>query len=147
MTYETGSIVDGTVVKVAEYGAIVRLPGGKTGLVHISEISDAFVRDVNDYLKEQDQVRVKILSINDKGRYEFSIKNIEQPEREAPKDKPQPEPKQPETVNLGPDDSSAPALAFGSFEERMSQFLRDSQDRLSDIKRHTESKLGFKKRL
>ena len=68
MAIDIGNTVDGTVVKLAEYGVIVRLQGGKTGLIHISEIADTFVRDVKDYFKEHDRVRVKVLSVNDKGR-------------------------------------------------------------------------------
>ena len=79
MTFEIGNTVDGTVVKLAEYGAIVRLAGGKTGLIHISEVADTFVRDIKDYFKERDRVRVKVLSVNSKGRYQLSAKGIEQP--------------------------------------------------------------------
>ena len=77
MTIEPGSIVNGVVVKIAEFGAIVRLGGGNTGLIHISEIADTFVRDVRDHLCEEDEVTVKVLRVNNKGRYELSLKQCE----------------------------------------------------------------------
>lgn len=148
---DIGSTVEGTVVKLAEYGAIVRLQGGRTGLIHVSEIADAFVRDVKEYFKEHDRVRVKVLSINDKGRYELSTKNIEQPAQETPvpRERKKPIQRPPEVIDLGPDHSSrdsAPGIRLG-FEDRISGFLKDSQERQTDVKKHLDSKRGtIKKR-
>ena len=61
MALETGSIVEGTVVKITNYGAFIELPEGKSGLVHISEIADTYVKDVKDYLKERDAERYRDL--------------------------------------------------------------------------------------
>jgi len=148
MSMDIGSTVEGTVVKLAEYGAIVRLQGGKTGLIHISEIADTFVRDVKEYFKEHDRVRVKILSINNKGRFELSTKNIEQPEQEAPREKKKPEEREPEIVDLGP--GNAVDLHHGhahvGFEDSLQRYMKDSQERLLDIKRNIETKRGFKRR-
>ena len=148
MSTDIGSTVEGTIVKLAEYGAIVRLQGGKTGLIHISEIADTFVRDVKEYFKEHDRVRVKILSINNKGRYELSTKNIEQPEPEAPHEKKKPAEREPEAVNLGPESDGN--LRHGhmhlGFEDSLQRYMKDSQERLLDIKRNVENKRGFKRR-
>ena len=145
---DIGSTVEGTIVKLAEYGAIVRLQGGKTGLIHISEIADTFVRDVKDYFKEHDRVRVKILSINNKGRYELSTKNIEQPEQETPREKKKPTEREPEAINLGPEhgDDLHHGHAHAGFEDSLQRYMRDSQERLLDIKRNIEGKRGFKRR-
>jgi len=150
MTLEIGNTVDGTIVKLAEYGAIVRLAGGKTGLIHISEVATTFVRDINDYFKEHDRVRVKVLSMNSKGRYQLTAKGIEQP---APEPPPVREPRKaiehiPEPVNLGPDGpvERRPRIDFGSFEDRLSGFLKDSDDRQLDLKRNIETKRGNRKR-
>lgn len=144
---EVGGTVEGIVVRLAEYGAIVRLQGGKTGLIHISEIADSFVRDVKDYFKEHDRVRVKVLSINNKGRYELSAKNVEQPVLESPppRERGKPAERAPEQVNLGPDDGRlhSPPCAQGNFEDRLSQFLKDSQERQLDLKRNIEAKHGI----
>ena len=148
MSIDIGTTVEGTIVKLAEYGAIVRLQGGKTGLIHISEIADTFVRDVKEHFKEHDRVRVKILSINNKGRYELSTKNIEQPEQEAPREKKKPAEREPEIINLGPDggDEFQHGHAHVGFEDRLQRYMKDSQDRLLDIKRNIEGRRGFKRR-
>lgn len=148
MGIEIGSTVEGTVVKIAEYGAIVRLKGGKTGLIHISEIADTFVRDVKDYFKEHDRVWVKVLSVNAKGRYELSTKQAEQPPQSIPEPQQKPNKREPEPVYLGPEE----VPMFGTdaddctFEERMSRFVKESEERLLQLKRNIENKRGGKKR-
>lgn len=150
MSIEIGTTTEGTVVKLANYGAIVRLQGGKMGLIHISEIVDTFVRDINDYFKENDRVLVKVLSVNDKGRYELSTKHIDQPKREPvqvlPKKKPAPRP--PDVVYLGPDPFlfTTQTPVHAPFEDRMTRFMKDSQERATDIKRNMEAKRGMKRR-
>ena len=150
MAIDIGNTVEGTVVKLAEYGAIVRLEGGNTGLIHISEIADTFVRDVKDYFKEHDRVRVKVLSVNNKGRYELSTKQIEQPVHETPlpRERRKPAERPPEVIDLGPNTMASrehgPAPA--SFEDRLTRFVKDSQERLLDLKRNIESKRGTGRR-
>jgi S1 RNA binding domain protein len=148
MDIDVGSTVEGTVVKLAEYGAIVRLKGGKTGLIHISEIADTFVRDVKDYFKEHDRVLVRVLSVNNKGRYELSTKQVEQPVQEpAPREKRKIE-RVPEVINLGPDGHAehSSATHVATFEDRLSRYMKDSQERIFDLKRNVEAKRGIKRR-
>ena len=148
---EVGSTVVGTVVKLAEYGAIVRLEGGNTGLVHISEVADTFVRDINDYFKEHDRVCATVLSRNGRGRYQLSTKKVEQPAREpVPPRRPQRRVERiPDPVNLGPEHETTPrsnAADSITFEDRLRTFLKDSNDRQFDVKRHLESKRGSPRR-
>jgi len=65
MSIEVGSVVEGVVTGITNFGAFVELPEGKVGLIHISEVADVYVRDVKDFLKEQDSVKVKVLSVDD----------------------------------------------------------------------------------
>jgi S1 RNA binding domain protein len=58
-----GEIIEGKVQGITTFGAFIELPGGLVGLVHISEIADTYVKDVKDYIKEGDQVKVKVLNI------------------------------------------------------------------------------------
>ncbi len=74
MQLEVGAIVDGKVTGITNFGAFVELPEGKTGLVHISEVASTFVKEVKDYLKEGQEVKVKVLSITDGGKIGLSIK-------------------------------------------------------------------------
>lgn len=73
MTLKAGSILTGTIVNITNFGAFVEVDG-KTGLVHISEVADSFVKDIHDHLKEKDKVKVKVLSVDDNGKISLSIK-------------------------------------------------------------------------
>jgi len=75
---EIGSIVKGKVEKILPRGVIVKLENGKSGFVHISEISDEFVDKVEDFLKEGESVNCRILGYDDKGRLELSIKRTKE---------------------------------------------------------------------
>lgn len=71
MTLAAGNILEGTVVNITNFGAFIEVEG-KTGLVHISEVADSYVKDIREYLKEQDKVKVKIISIDDNGKISLS---------------------------------------------------------------------------
>lgn len=130
MSVEVGSSVKGTVLKIAEYGAIILLESGQTGLVHISEIADAYVRDVRDYISESEEVRVKVLKINHRGRYELSIKQC-MTEKQHFRDGSERREKRMA--------SEKPAT---SFEDKLTRFMKDSEERLHDLKRHNDARRG-----
>ncbi|WP_342388072.1 S1 domain-containing RNA-binding protein [Salinicoccus bachuensis] len=121
MSVEVGSKVKGKVTGIKNFGAFVQLPGGKTGLVHISEVADQYVEDINEHLSVGEEVEVKVLSVGDDGKISLSIKKAKDPK---PKPKPRKDP--------SPED----------FEKKLSSFLKDSEDRMSTIKRQTESRRG-----
>ena len=123
MSLEAGTILEGTVVKITHYGAFVELPDGKSGLVHISEIADTYVKDVRDYLKEQERVKVKVLGYNDKGKLDLSVKQA-----------------------LEPAERQARVRAKASFDDKLAKFLKESEERLLDLKRNTEAKRGGRRR-
>lgn len=77
MTIEVGSVLEGTVTGITKFGAFVELPDKKVGLVHISEVANEYVKDVHDFLKVQDKVNVKVLSVDDKGKIGLSIKQTQ----------------------------------------------------------------------
>jgi len=80
MTVAVGSIIEGVVTGITNFGAFVTLPDGQVGLVHISEVADTYVRDVNDYLKQNDRVKVKVINVDPKGKVGLSIKQaVERP--------------------------------------------------------------------
>mgnify|MGYP000917086138 CR=1 FL=1 len=81
MALEVGSIVEGQVTGIARFGAFVELPEKKTGLVHISEIANEFVSDINDFLKVNDKVKVKVLSVDSNGKIALSIKQAMKDEK------------------------------------------------------------------
>ena len=77
MQLEVGSIVQGKVSGIAKFGAFVDLPDGKVGMVHISEVASVYVNDINEHLKEGQEVKVKVLSIGDDGKISLSIKKAQ----------------------------------------------------------------------
>ena len=135
MSIEVGSVVEGVVTGITNFGAFVELPGGKVGLIHISEVADVYVRDVKDFLKERDTVKVKVLSIDERGKIGLSIKQLQPP---SPSPIPSPIPRRaPINDNRRYGKVNAP-----SFEDKLTKFLKDSDERLGDLKRNTESKRG-----
>ena len=77
MAVEIGKIFEGKVSGITKFGAFVELDDGVNGLVHISEISDSFVNDINDILKVGDKVKVKVIKINDEGKISLSIRQAD----------------------------------------------------------------------
>lgn len=156
MSLEVGAIVEGEVTGITNFGAFVQLPEGKVGLIHISEVSNVYVKDVHDFLKEHDKVKVKVLSVDDSGKIGLSIKQLTPPPAN-----PQPRPQRPQNDNRerrnnngmrpqgdnrerrgGMRPQSARPMPPVSFEDKLSKFLKDSDDRMLDLKRNTESKRG-----
>ena len=85
MALEVGSIVEGKVTGITKFGAFVELPGGKTGMVHISEVAATYVKEIKDFISDSQIVRVKILAITPDGKINLSIKRaVEQPPHAAP---------------------------------------------------------------
>lgn len=117
MSIEVGSTVKGKVTGITNFGAFVELPGGDTGLVHISEVANTYVKDINNYLKEDEEVKVKVINVDDDGKIGLSIKQLEDPADRK---------------------DHAPKM---SFEEKMNQFLKQSNERQQDIK-NREAKRG-----
>lgn len=74
MQIEVGSILEGKVTGITKFGAFVDLSEGKSGMVHISEISSTYVENVSDFLSEGQTVKVKVLSIGENGKISLSIK-------------------------------------------------------------------------
>ncbi|NLY54462.1 MAG: S1 RNA-binding domain-containing protein [Firmicutes bacterium] len=74
MALEVGAIVSGLVTGITHFGAFVELETGQTGLVHISEVADAYVKDINDYLKINDRITVKVINVDGQGKIGLSIR-------------------------------------------------------------------------
>jgi S1 RNA binding domain protein len=132
MSLAVGDIVEGTVTGITNFGAFVELPTGQTGLVHISEVADTYVNDINDHIKKTDKVKVKVLSLDPTGkRIGLSIRQAVEgasPTRSFSGPRP------------GPGRGRRPAP--GSFEDKLKRFMKDSEERLGDLRRNTEGKRG-----
>jgi len=135
MAIEVGTIVEGVVTGITNFGAFITLPGGITGLVHISEVADAYVKDVKDYLKEQDQVQVKVINVDAKGKIGLSIKQAKPPVQAAA---PAPAPRPFVKRDRPPIRSVAPE----TFEDKLSKFIKESEQKQLEFRRSTDAKRG-----
>ena len=127
MELEVGSILEGKVTTITKFGAFVALPGGKSGLVHISEIANQFVNDVHDFLQEGQEVKVKVLS-TEGGKINLSIKKAMDP------------PPRPTGQGRGAGAPrsggfrKAPPAEPTNFEDRLKQFMQSSDSKLSELR-------------
>lgn len=129
MQLEVGAVLEGKVTGITKFGAFVELPSGRTGMVHISEVAPTFVKEIRDYVKENQVVKVKILSISEDGKISLSMKRVDP----VPKKK----------SNGGPDFEWAPRRNSNmSFEEMMNKFKQSSDEKLSDLKKYIDPKRG-----
>ena len=138
-----GTIYDGKVTRITKFGAFVALPGGKSGMVHISEIANTYVEDIKQFLTEGQEVKVKLIAIDEQGRINLSIKKATPPP---------PRPQGSARDRQGRSDfrggnrtfnaphtreprAAAPQPAGpADFEARLKQFMQASDSRLSDLK-------------
>ena len=79
MEFGVGSILEGKVTGITKFGAFVSLPEGRSGLVHISEIAYSYVNEVSDHLQEGQEVKVKVIGIDESNRINLSIKKVTEP--------------------------------------------------------------------
>ena len=86
MQLDVGAIFSGKVTGITKFGVFVDIGEGKTGMVHISEVAQTYVENINDFVKNGDEVKVKVLSISEEGKISLSIKKAqEQPKRNGPR--------------------------------------------------------------
>ncbi len=130
MLVEVGKIVEGKVSGITNFGAFVQLSNGQTGLVHISEVAEEYVKDIKAHLNDNQIVKVKIISVDKNGKISLSIKKALDPKPVVKSSRP---------VEIDWNNSGSNNL---SFEERLSKFMKDSDEKLHDLKKNFESKRG-----
>ena len=140
MSFEVGAILEGKVTGITKFGAFVGLEGGKSGLVHISEVANAYVNDINEFLAVGQQVKVKVVGIAPDGKISLSIKKAavdapaEQSQTPRAENKPRrPRPAQPVAAETGKSvEYYQPQKSNDqSFEEKLKQFMQDSGSKMS----------------
>lgn len=144
MAIEVGSILEGKVSGITKFGAFVDLPDGTTGMVHISEVASTYVSEIRDFVKENQVVKVKVLSLGEKGKVSLSMKQaVEQkkPAKRKPREAAAPV-TSPGNFEWQPSRRSEGPV---SFEDMMSKFKQTSEDKMSDLKRAGESR-GYSRR-
>ncbi|HLQ41170.1 MAG TPA: S1 domain-containing RNA-binding protein [Tetragenococcus sp.] len=146
MSIEVGEKLKGKVSGITNFGAFIDLGSKKTGLVHISEISNSFVKDIHDVLALGDEVTVLVTSVGDDGKIGLSIRKAEDKPKEARKE----QKRDFDHKNHRPAQKKSNSYAHSQntgnnkqdFDALMSSFLKESDDRLSSLRRNTEGKRG-----
>ncbi len=133
---KVGDTVEAEVVRITDFGAFVKFLNGKKGLIHISQISDSYVKNVNDHLRVGDKVKARIKTISPDGKIDLTLKEQKEPQvtqiqrtedgrrgdpAQFPKDK---------------------AFKSSAIEEKLKQFLKESEKRQADLRKHFEEKRG-----
>jgi len=154
MLLEVGTIVEGKVTGITKFGVFVALPGGKSGLVHISEVANTYVNDIHEHVNDGQTVKVKIIGITPEGKINLSIKKaVEEPAKEARPPKreerprsftPRPQPQQ-RTAPVG-ELYQAQKSADSSFEDKLKQFMQESDSRMSGNKLYEQQKKSRRRR-
>ena len=149
MALQVGDIVEGKVTGIKPFGAFVSLPEGKTGLVHISEVSYEFVQDLSAVLNDGQTVQVKVLSIAPDGKIALSIKRTQPAPERGPRPQggnggqrpAQPRQKREEKPRVWQPKPQAPQGEM-SFEDMMARYKSRSEEKIADLKRVTENHRG-----
>ena len=143
-------VVDAKVIKIAEFGAFVKF-GNRKGLIHISQVSDSYVKKVEDRLKIGDKVKAKVIKISPDGKIDLTLKSgREQAPRPARSDDARPRREQErrpgrqdtgyrENMSSSPDGK---AFKASPFEDKLKHFLDESDELQTTLKKHIEKKQG-----
>ncbi|MCF2651168.1 S1 RNA-binding domain-containing protein [Anaeromassilibacillus senegalensis] len=155
---EVGAIFEGKVTGITKFGAFVDLGGGKTGMVHISEVAPVFVKEIRDFVTEGQTVKVKIIGINDDGKISLSMKKADEnaQQQRPPRRREDRPPRQNYTRRESTPPVQSPARPgdyewrarenSGSFEDMMSRFKQMSDEKISDLKRAENKRGGYSRK-
>lgn len=153
MQSQVGEIYEGKVTGLTTFGAFIKMSNGETGMVHISEVASVYVKDINEHLTEGQDVKVKVLAINDNNKISLSIKQAAPPApkpQEPRERKPQQysqtqrsynKPNSQSTTNKAAGQSQAPM----SFEDMMAKFKQESDEKISVLKKSGDFKTGTRR--
>ena len=141
MQLEVGAVLEGKVTGITKFGAFVSLDDGKSGLVHISEIANAYVNDVSEHLTMGQSVKVRVIGINDT-KITLSIKKAQEqvearPRRESSR--------QPRSFAPRPQSVAEPSGEI-SFEDKLKRFMADSDTKNSGNRLYSDKRPGSRRR-
>lgn len=155
---EVGAIFEGKVTGITKFGAFVDLGGGKTGMVHISEVAPVFVKEIRDFVTEGQTVKVKIIGISEEGKISLSMKKADESaqQQRPPRRREDRPPRQNYTRRESTPPVQSPARPgdyewrarenSGSFEDMMSRFKQMSDEKISDLKRAENKRGGYSRK-
>lgn len=134
MELEVGAVLTGKVTGITKFGAFVAIANGRSGLVHISEVANTYVDDVSKHLTVGQEVNVKLLSIDDSGRINLSIKQTLPPPERQPRQQQRPmsdaQAQRQARLNVEPQVHKKVEV---SFEDKLKRFMQDSDSKISGL--------------
>ena len=141
MELTVGAIFEGKVKSITNFGAFIALPENKTGLVHISEVANAYVSDIRQHLTEGQDVKVVVIGLEN-GKVNLSIKRLQPkqprenaPQREQRENRPAPR-------AAAPVAPPAPKTADQLFEEKLKAFMQESDAKIASSKQYADRNRG-----
>ena len=143
MQPEVGAVLEGKITGITKFGAFVALEGGKSGLVHISEIANTYVSDVSQFVSVGETVKVKVIGI-DGDRIKLSIKRAQEqpaaPERHArePRENHRSESRARDNHSQAPTGQVAEPTEDQAFEDKLKRFMKDSDSKIADNKLYSD---------
>ncbi len=162
MELAVGAILEGKVTGITKFGAFVSLPGGKTGMVHISEVAHAYVSDISQHLSIGQEVKVKVIAIDPAGKINLSIKKTTEPPPRQPRQERSDrgtdrgdrgngqrrngyDSRRSSSPRSGSPRSSGPKEPQ-TFDDMLKQFMADSDSKISSIKQYSDHRTKSKRR-
>ena len=146
MELTVGAILEGKVKTITNFGAFVALPENKTGMVHISEVANAYVSDIRQHLTEGQDVKVQVIGLEN-GKVNLSIKRLEA----RPQQNPRPNfrtnhPGNERPQRTAPTPPPAPKTADQLFEEKLKAFMSESDSKISGIRQYSDHRTKSRRR-
>lgn len=161
MDLTVGAIVEGKVKTITNFGAFIALPEGKTGMVHISEVANAYVSDIRQHLTEGQDVKVMVIGIDPAGKINLSIKRLEpKPERQnrsfdsrrgnsrsaGNREEGQTHSGSARPAYHAPTQATVGKSGDQSFEEKLKQFMSESDSKISSIRQYSDHRTKSRRR-
>ena len=152
MELTVGEILEGKVKSITNFGAFVSLPDNKTGMIHISEVANAYVSDIRQHLTEGQDVKVMVISAEN-GKINLSIKRLEaRPQRDNANRAnhrpaaPTPNYSQNRPARTAHTPPPAPKTADQLFEEKLKAFMTESDSKISSIRQYSDHRTKSRRR-
>ena len=146
MRVEVGEILDGRVTGITAFGAFVALPGGRSGLVHISEVANCYVRDIHEFLQEGQELRVKVIGVSPDGKISLSARQAAPPPTRT---EPRPAPRAPDSrrAPAGASDAYVPVPSGDrSFEDKLKRFMQEADGKMAGSPLYQQQRKGQRRR-
>ena len=141
-----GAILEGKVKSITNFGAFIALPENKTGMVHISEVSNSYVSDIRQHLSEGQDVKVMVIA-NEGGRINLSMKRLEAGQQSQGAPRPQQSRRDaPRPARTAPTPPPAPKTADQLFEEKLKAFMSESDSKISSIRQYSDHRTKSRRR-